>query len=80
MEFIEWFVNSPVFDNARDEYFCSVEDKEIQLDEKAVDAVEDDCEKPQREKRKLQQYLSGFSGYYFTNSSRKSEYGRSNGE
>ena len=52
-EFINWFVNSPVFYNSRNLYHCTIDGYEIPMDRKATQAAEDDCERPEREKRKL---------------------------
>ena len=52
-EFINWFFISPVFDKTRDIYHCTIDGHQIPMNGKATEAVEDDCEKPEREKRKL---------------------------
>ena len=54
LDFIVWFVNSPVFEGSRDEYYCELDDKQIPMNTNAVTAAKYDCDKP---KRKLWQLL-----------------------
>ena len=52
-EFIRWFVNSPVFNKTMKDYNCSVDGYEIPINRKAINVIEEICDKPEREKRKL---------------------------
>ena len=54
LDFIEWFVNSPIFKGSRDEYHCDVDGQYISMNTNAVTAAKYDCDKP---KRKLRQML-----------------------
>ena len=53
MDFINWFVNSPVFNDSRDLYFCKVDDKIIHMDKGAIEAAQYDCGKPMRKIQRL---------------------------
>ena len=53
LQFIKWFVASPIFTTTRQHYHCQADGKEIQMDDKAIAAAEEDCERPIRELRKI---------------------------
>ena len=54
MNFIKWFINSPVFGGTRDLYHCKADDSlSIPMDKGAIEAAQNDCDKPEREVRRL---------------------------
>ena len=53
LDFIKWFVQSPVFDDTRDFYHCEINRKLLPMNTDAIEAGQYDCEKPQREARRL---------------------------
>ena len=56
MDFIKLFVNSPVFNDSRDLYYCKVDDNIIHMDKGAIEAAQYDCGKPTC-MRKIQRLL-----------------------
>ena len=53
LDFIRWFVNSPVFDDSRDEYFCEIDGQHIPMDTNAITTAKYDCDKPIRKMRQV---------------------------
>lgn len=53
VQFVKWFVASPIFTATRHRYHCKANGQEIEMNNKAVEAAEDDCERPKRKLRKL---------------------------
>ena len=53
LPFIIWFIMSPIFNTTRHQYQCRIEDREIEMNDKAVAAAKDDCERPKRKMRKI---------------------------
>ena len=51
LEFLQWFTVSPVFQETRHNYRCSLNGQEMHIDESAMDAAKDDCEKSRRKRR-----------------------------
>ena len=50
---LKWFIVSPIFNTTRHQYHCEIDGREIQMNDKAVAAAEDDCERPKRKMRKI---------------------------
>ena len=53
LDFLKWFVSSPVFKYTRHQYSCKIDGQTIPMNVAAVSAAQDECEKPIRRKRKL---------------------------
>ena len=53
MDFIKWFVHSPVFNGTKYLYYCTLDGKRTPMDNNAIEAAQYDCEKPQRKVRRL---------------------------
>ena len=53
LDFIKWFMHSPVFEKYRDSYYCEKDGKHIQMDKGAINTAQYDCDKPKRETRLL---------------------------
>ena len=53
LDFIKWFVHSPIFEDSRGLYHCELDSKHIPMDTGAINRAEFDCDKPQREARRL---------------------------
>ena len=52
LEFVEWFVNSPLFTN-KDHYTCQANSHSYSMNEMAIKAAEEDCERPIRRRRTI---------------------------
>ena len=53
LEFIEWFIKTPVFSRTRHLYQCEIDGRYVAMDDPAVAEAKEDCEKPVRRRRKL---------------------------
>ena len=53
LDFLQWFVESPLFVLTKHDYNCSLEGKTIPMNDEAISAAQDDCEKPVRRCRKI---------------------------
>ena len=53
LDFIVWFVNSPVFQDSRDEYHCEIDGQHIPMDTNAITTAEYDCDKRIRKLRQV---------------------------
>ena len=53
IDFIKWFIQSPVFKGSRDIYNCIADGKLIPMDKGAIEAAQYDCDKPKRKLRRL---------------------------
>ena len=53
LDFIKWFIHSPVFEDSRDSYYCEIDGKHMPMDTTAINAAESDCDKPKREARRI---------------------------
>ena len=53
MPFIKWFTVSPIFNTTRHQYHCTLDDREIEMNDKAVAAAKDDCDRPKRKLRNI---------------------------
>ena len=53
MDFIKWFIHSPVFEQYRDSYYCEVDGKRLTMNTFAVEACQYNCDKPKRKVREL---------------------------
>ena len=53
LDFIKWFIYSPVFEDSRDLYYCEVDGKRLSMNTDAIETVLYDCDKPNRQVRKL---------------------------
>ena len=53
LDFIVWFVNSPVFEDSRDEYHCEIDGQHISMDTNAITTAKYDCDKPIRKLRQM---------------------------
>ena len=53
MDSIKWFVNSQVFNDSRDLYYCKVDDKIMHMDKGAIEAAQYDCGKSMRKIQRL---------------------------
>ena len=53
LDFIKWFVQSPLFEDSRNLYYCELDGERISMDTRAIKSSKFDCEKPQRETRRL---------------------------
>ena len=53
LQFVKWFVASPIFKATRHQYHCKSDGQEIEMNNKAIEAAEDDCERPKRTLRKI---------------------------
>ena len=56
IDFLEWFVASPIFASTAPEYHCHVDEMYFPMTHAAVDAAHDDCDKAKR--KRLQVILS----------------------
>lgn len=45
LEFLQWFMSSPILTNTRHNYHCSLEGQEMQINENAIKAAKEECEK-----------------------------------
>ena len=48
IDFIKWFIQSPVFKGSRGIYYCISDKKHISMDNGAIEAAQYDCDKPKR--------------------------------
>lgn len=55
-EFLQWFVTSPLFFATRQNHYCKLDGRDIQMTEAAIDAAKNDCSRAKR--RKLIELLS----------------------
>ena len=53
LQFIKWFAVSPIFTATRHLYHCKLNERHIEMNDKAVAAAADDCERPKRKLRKI---------------------------
>ena len=53
LDFLKWFVHSPVFAGTRDLYLCALDDKSIPMNTAAIEAAQNECDKPGRRLRNL---------------------------
>ena len=53
LQFVKWFVGSPIFTATRHLYHYKADGQEIEMNRKAIEAAEDDCERAKRKLRKL---------------------------
>ena len=53
MDFIKWFVHSPVFNGTKYLYYCTLDGKRTPMDKNAIVAAQYDCDKPKRKVRRL---------------------------
>lgn len=53
MEFLKWFVNSPIVSPTRHMYFCKTGGQTYSMTVDAISAAEYDCERPRRRLRKI---------------------------
>ena len=52
LDFIEWFVNSPIFEDSRDDYHCEIDGQHIPMSNNAVQMAKYDCGRSARKLRK----------------------------
>ena len=48
LDFLQWFVGSPVFDKTRDQYHCKIDDLSVTMFVEAVEVAQKDCVKLRR--------------------------------
>ena len=53
MEFLKWFVDSPIFSSTKHLYHCMADGQPVTMTTDAVEAAENDCERPKRRLRKI---------------------------
>ena len=53
LDFIVWFINSPIFENSRGSYHCEIDGQRISMNTKAITAAKYECSKPARKVRKI---------------------------
>ena len=53
LEFIRWFISSPIFDDTRALYSCEFDGQNLPMDHKALATAEYDCESPRRKLRHI---------------------------
>ena len=46
LDFIVWFINSPIFENSRGNYNCEIDGQHISMNSKAITAARYECGKP----------------------------------
>ena len=53
INFLRWFVDSPIFSSSRHLYHCMADGQPVTMTTAAVEAAENDCERPKRRMRKI---------------------------
>ena len=53
MDFIKWFVHSPVFNGTKYLYYCTLDGKRTPMDKNAIVAAQYDCDKAKRKVRRM---------------------------
>ena len=48
LDFLQWFIDSPVFDKTRDQYNCEIDDLSVPMFVEAVEVAQKDCVKLRR--------------------------------
>ena len=53
LQFLQWFIQSPVFKTSKQDYRCTLNGESIPMDAESVSVSKDDCERPIRRRRKI---------------------------
>ena len=53
LDFLKWFVQSPVFEETKYLYYCEIDDKRIPMNTDAIKAAQYNCDMPKRKLRNL---------------------------
>ena len=53
LDFIVWFINSPIFENSRGNYHCEIDGQHILMNTNAITAARYECGKPARKVRNI---------------------------
>ena len=53
LEFLHWFISSPILTKTRHSYQCSLQGQEMQIDERSIKAAQEDCDKNSRRIRRV---------------------------
>ena len=58
LQFLQWFIHSPLFKTSKQDYRCTLNGESISLDAESVSVSKDDCERPIRRRRKIVLFVS----------------------